>query len=832
MYIAKNKNLWLVALAAGLIGLSSCNKEDMTSPTEPSKNSEYVIVEGTGERVSLEFSGEANLEAFNIQPEQARYLIKGDGTQPRTAPIINLDSHTGKGNAKTLLIRLVDKNEPTKITERIVKADELLIEGSEGKYTFGFTIDVALQEGQSFENGEWYISGIYGGTEANPTQFEFTPRFVSNTEGAAGVDLTTSLVIPWTRVFTRNSPSSDDSNTNIKTGVGRTAMSQLSPKLGRNFSLTLKPDGVLFRVRPVSRLVNNILYSNIRLKTDDITIGTHDYSKPQSINVTDLENGAHPAVTSTTKNYNNTNSLEQVSILNTVSKQGYILPSGDFGRAEILVWGFPVEGQATDNSKKTEVWVHSSGRSGYFTRQDFVWGPQTLIKDDGSDNGLIQKHLVQDIIYAHPSTENRGNNGVQDNTIAKHWRTQPFYQTVKKQAYKRGVAYLILPVVDSELIITERYSAIQDPSEANRIGLIEIYNPTLRSIDLSQYGLARVAATGMEQVTTTNDVFLPSGGGQLVAAYSYGKLFAFPHMGEALVSGYGFWDTDYVFAQGSKYLDAKSNTPTGQLFRHAVVLPFSQSNSSRTTGIGLQGTRSLGSADITATAYNIPSITYYASEVKSEYTTLYRDYSSELGTTAYNASGSNILEPGQTMIILTNAFLDGPGSSIPFEQDIRKAAQQGYCKYVVAMNNAKTKTAEPMNAEAGVMTLGSYDIPLLLKKRNGSAGEYYHLVDGLWTAGNNGSGIGGYLGNKADDTNRGLFNRFVEAKLGNKGGLWEKRSVGGAIFNYPIGFMGSQVEAKPYTIGTDNFANFGVLLFEQQTTPRDASKYTIKWTKK
>lgn len=391
----------------------------------------------------------------------------------------------------------------------------------------------------------------------------------------------------------------------------------------------------------------------------------------------------------------------------------------------------------------------------------------------------------------------------------------------------------MLPVMDSDLIITERYSELQEPSVAQRAGLIEIYNPTLRPIDVSQYGFVRVAATGMETATTSN-VYNEQQDRNIIV-FGKAKLYAFPQTSDPLVSGFGFWDTDMGFSVAPTYKSTVGKVATGQNFRNALVLPFSTALPSRTTGLGLYGTSTM--RGYYSQGGNVATVTYYPSEDRGTYSVKARDFGAELGATAYNAGGSNILEPGQTMIILSNKYLDAgtTAADIPFAEDIRKAAAQGYCKYVVAMNNAQDETAIPLAPEAGVMTLGSYDIPVLVKKRTGAQGEYYHIVDGLWSTGNNSRGIGGYLGYANEgapaETTVGIFNRYVEARLNGKKGLWEKRSVGGAIFNYPIGYSSEQTEARPYTPGTDDFASFGVLLFEQQNTPRNAANYVIKWTK-
>lgn len=840
----------LSLLAVCAVGLSACSKDEPQSQ-QSTPSGKYEIVEGTGEQVILEFGGDIDLSGVTRSDDELRsYLLKEKAGEPHTAPIINLDAH--KTTPRALLIRLVEKGEPTKITELIVGKDidqsSFVIEGTEGKYTFKLKTKVKLQEGQSFARGEWYISGIYGGTVDNPLTFEVLPRFVTDSDGAAGVDLKSdpkggstttngaSLVIPWSRVYTRANPSSDNTVTDPDLGVGATAMSQLSPDLGRNFSLRLQPDGVLLRIRPVSRLVNNILYSNIRLKTGDIAFGVHSYAKPASVTEADLTSGARPQVTTTEKSYNDLKFSEQIATKDH-TLTGFLLPSGDYGRAELLVWGFPKEGQATSAST-TEVYVHSSGRKGHVSRSDGTWTSKSYIVDNGTAHGEVKEFPAQDILYARENWGS-GHGGIQDNIVAKRWDAQPVYQTVRKQAYQRGHAYLILPVLDSDLIITERYSQLQNPSEGKRVGLIEIYNPTLRSIDVSQYGIARVAATGMESATVP-DVYNPTNGATIVPVFEYGKLYAFPSINasSALMSGFGFWDTDYGFAQGTVYDNWRYNVPSGQNFKDALVMPLSTGLPSRTTGIGLQGTRSVA-PDMSATGNNVPKVTYYASDVRSAYVVNYRDFSTDFGGTAYSATGSNLLEPGQTMIVLANWALDNTvtASSIPFYDDIRASVQSGYCKYIVAFNNAQSETATPLEPQAGVMTLGSYDIPVLMKKRTGTQGEYYHLIDGLWSNGNNAYGIAGYLGyaspnGGASTADHGLFNRYVEAKQANATGLWEKRSVGGAIFNYPIGFTAEQVECKPYSPASNNFASFGVLLFDQKTQPRDATKYTIKWKSK
>lgn len=820
---------WLGAFfVAGIVVLSACSKEDTHTeqPSNPSTDSGYKIKEGTGEKVKLEFAGELDLSGMNGTNKDSRaYTLITKNGEYHTAPVIDMEKY--KATPRALLIRLAEESDPTNITEILVT--DLKIEGNRGSYKFSYKKEVALQAGQSFSTGKWYISAIYGGTAANPVDFELTPRFLTDTEGSTtGSDFAgASMVIPWTRIYTKANPSATDTDTNPQTGMSAAAMSQLSPDLGRNTQLRLKPDGVLFRVRPVSRLVDNVLYSNVRVFSQDIVIGTHKYEKPTTLTATELQSGSFPKVTSTAKAYNSTNDAAEAQV-STKDLKGFFLPSGGYGRAELLVWGFPVEGQATDTSKKTEILVVSSGRShssvALYLTHPSRWTTDLKVVEDSSDpdHGKTVPYEAQDIVNSHKIP-------VQDNVIAKRWGAQPAFQKVKKKEYKRGVAYLMLPVVDADVQITERYTSLQGKDTGARYGMIEIYNPTLRNIDISDYALARVACTGMEDANPdTQRSFW-----QQVEAK--GILYAFPVQDPLMKGQQAFVNSDLPFSVSEGTGPATSTT---HLFRDALVLPIGRKlGGSATLGAKIQGTRSL-SSNFQLSTINTPSITPLGSTAKPEYVAWYKDYTTQLGgSTAFNENGSNILEPGQTMIILTNGYRNATdyAATTALINDIKRAIGTKYCKYVVAMNNAQDETAVPLSANAGVLTLGDYDIPMLLKKRTSPEGiVYYHLIDGLWSDGNNAYAIAGYLGYTGKEftvfpDKRGLFYQYIKARVNNKAGLHEKRSVGGAIFNNPIGFEPDQVETLPYSPGTDNFASFGVLLFNQYSAVRDAGKYTQKW---
>lgn len=839
MYTFMNKKNWLVALMGATLALSSCSKEDLVSEQEAIQNSEYKIVEGTGERVTLEISGETDLGDFGAAADGLRYKLSTDFDNLAAVPVINLDEQVGKGKARKLLVRLVEKSEPSKITELIVGADKLEFAGTQGQYTFKLNVEVNLQEGQSFATGEWYISGVYGSTNTNPSVFTHNPtdaKFFTigtNTVEMPGV----SLVIPWTRIYTKAQPSIDDTDKSLDKGVGATAMGQLGPKLGRNFGLRLKPDGVMLRVRPVSNILDNVLITAIRMRTQELVMGTHTYEKPTTVDLADLTGGAYPAVTSVSST-----SDADLEVMNkyqgaATHAAGYIVPAGDYGRLEMFVWGFPKAGVETDESKRTAIWVVSQG---YLTTR---WNSQTKVVDDKTSDGTIEPRATEDVKFFTNNT----NQGIQAQYISERWGQRQLYQKVKKQAFTRGNLYLLLPRVESDLQITERYSHVQDATTGTRYGVIEIYNPTLREIDLNEYGLARVALTGYDSATVPTLGDFPRGATNInhsrYTNINIGDMYAFPVVTEP------YNNRNVSFTKNDLLPDANASR-----LASALVLPLTGKYSSASLGMYINGSAAMWSSPTHAQA---PKMVVTGSADKADYPARYTDYTTALGgAQAYDTSGGrpNILAPGQTMIILTNGYLDNANftnvasnknaSNIPtFFADIKKAVDMGYCKYVVAMNNAKNETAAPLSADAGVMTLGSYDIPLLLKRKTTDAGFYYQLTDGLWSNRPFAAyfGYGSTESTKDDDiynaqvgANKeyGIISQYIKAKNRTNAGLWEKRTPS-HLFNSPVVTeysTGRMTAAQDYSVDdADNFTNFGVRLFEEQRTARNPQNYVVKW---
>lgn len=864
MYTAINKKLYFVAWATSLLVALSCSREEEPSRVEPA-SSKYEIVVGTGERVRLELVGKTDFSAFALQDDVARYALSTKPSEPRTAPLINLDAQVGEGKARKMLVRLVNREEPSKITEVIVGPDELLFEGKEGEYSFKLNLEVNLQEGQSFSSGEWYLSAIYNSTNTddpsvfvhNPTDAKFFTTAASRVE-MPGV----SLVIPWTRVYTKASPSSDDKEQDIKKGVGAAVMGQLSPQLGRNLSLRLKPDGVMLRVRPVSNVIEDILITRIRLRTQELVMGTHSYKKPTVVSVDDLTNGAFPEVTSVSSTAEVDLGHYDKSQADVRHTPGYVLPSGDYGRLEMLVWGFPKVGAESDPNLGTYAWVEARGYLSKRAADGTIWSSQTQVIDDGTSDGTIVNRAEADVRFF----SNGNNQGIQAQYVSERWGERVLYQKIKKQTLKRGSLYLILPRVESDLQITERYSLLQDPSTGRRYGVIEIHNPTLRDIDLNEYGLTRIAVTGYE--SSTHPTLGAYGRGATTGFdtsrftnLNIGEMYAFPQVeANKRINSDDFMNTSTPFQN----LDA---------FAKALVLPFSSKYRSATLGMTAQGSAAMfpfykvnkDKQPTNELRDDVPRTEVLGSTESADYTASYVDYTTLLGgAEPYSIDGTraNILSPGQTMVILSNGYLESDKftdntsnqttDNIPtFFADIRKGVATGFCKYVVAMNNARREDARPLDADAGVLTLGSYDIPVLVKRKqrpNLSSGYYYQLLDGLWTN----APLASYLGYASSGStteqiyqaqlsaneNYGIVSQYIKAKArkertGEHTGVWEKRTPS-LLFNTPFTSdfaTGRMVAAQDFALGqTDNFTNFGVRLFQDQITARRPDSYVVRWS--
>ena len=79
-------------------------------------------------------------------------------------------------------------------------------------------------------------------------------------------------------------------------------------------------------------------------------------------------------------------------------------------------------------------------------------------------------------------------------------------------------------------------------------------------------------------------------------------------------------------------------------------------------------------------------------------------------------------------------------------QTLTRAIEQGYCRYVVALDNGTVKGEdEAYSPNTGTMNFYGFDIPLLVKKSNRKSSQANRIVDGAWYIRNFYNAIGRYI---------------------------------------------------------------------------------------
>jgi len=170
-----------------------------------------------------------------------------------------------------------------------------------------------------------------------------------------------------------------------------------------------------------------------------------------------------------------------------------------------------------------------------------------------------------------------------------------------------------------------------------------------------------------------------------------------------------------------------------------------------------------------------------------ENTTLVRDFSSILGSQPVQPGGKNVLGPGQTIVLLSSRYAKssvamnksnrGIINGVPYLfQTLTRAIEQGYCRYVVALDNGKVKGEdEAYSPNTGTMNFYGFDIPLLVKKSNRKSSQANRIVDGAWYIRNFYNAIGRYIWTTTSPAQlRQIFPPYVfnQPNLTNSGYLY------------------------------------------------------------
>lgn len=287
-----------------------------------------------------------------------------------------------------------------------------------------------------------------------------------------------------------------------------------------------------------------------------------------------------------------------------------------------------------------------------------------------------------------------------------------------------------------------------EPTSKKGYGMIEIYNPTRSDIDLSDYGIVRIAIPKLLDAEALKQYGTPS---------NDARVCVFPNVSDQLkdqlFTNRGVHNADDDATAG---FNVGNISPSrGTLLANALVQPldFVSGLSPKWPGLSLgtyykrkNNTSALVTVETLPTPQNYP-----------QNTTFVRDFSSILGSKAIQPGGKNVLGPGQTIVLLSSRYAKssvamnksnrGMINGVPYLfQTLTRAIDKGYCRYVVALDNGKVKGEdEAYSPNTGTMNFYGFDIPLLVKKSNRKSSQANRIVDGAWYIRNFYNATGRYI---------------------------------------------------------------------------------------
>ena len=734
---------------------ASCTKEDLNNKTNTLSEQEQAP---QGAVVTVDFSGEAQL-MLPVESDQpngdARYLVKVK--KDEAAPIGFTISDEELRNPKKLTLYIAErsdvKSNRKNASVTTLSVTPTLTKQDNGTYTIGYKGTVQLQgAGQSFEHGEWYICGVYGAVSATDTQAQSRWRnhFILSQSEQSKVEFDYPLVCGWTRLYTKGSP---DLTAGSKTGGSREEIGG-STDFGRNLRLKFTPDGVLLRIKIRSNLIENVPISQLNISSTEFKLMAKPpvYNTPGKgvnglLEESYLTSGKNPF-----PDDHRNRDRDDMTIYLEKDRSYKLLPGGRYCDDIIYCWVYPKDiYHASDTKTLFSIPIKTL--------------PEPLYRTINVSGYDIHKEPISSPEYPAPgrvpsvSPYFAGNYneeyGFPELQLAKRPSTDP---------YRLGHCYTVPLTVSSDLLISEiaNYqegrpvwniwgpSWKNEPTSKKGYGMIEIYNPTRSDIDLSDYGIVRIAIPKLLDAEALKQYGTPSNDAQVCVFPNVSNLLK-----DQLFTHRGVGNEDDDATAG---FNVGNISPSrGTLLANALVQPldFVSGLSPKWPGLSL-GTYYKRKDKTSAYGYvsveTLPNPQSYP-----ENTTLVRDFSSILGSQPVQPGGKNVLGPGQTIVLLSSRYAKssvamdkanrGMINGVPYLfETLTKAIEQGYCRYVVALDNGKVKGEdEAYSANTGTMNFYGFDIPLLVKKSNRKSSQANRIVDGAWYIRNFYNAIGRYI---------------------------------------------------------------------------------------
>lgn len=802
----------------------SCTKEDLNRQTIAPSEQEQAP---QGAVVTVDFSGEAvlTLPVETEQPKEGgRYLVKVK--KDEAAPIGFTISDEELRNPKKLTLYIAERSDVSSngknASVTTLSVTPTLTKQDDGTYTIGYKGAVQLQgAGQSFEHGEWYICGVYGAVSPTDTQAQSRWRnhFILSQSEQSNVEFDYPLVCGWTRLYTKGSP---DLTAGSKTGGSREEIGG-STDFGRNLRLKFTPDGVLLRIKIRSNLIENVPISELNISSTEFKLmdkppvyNTPGKGKNGLLEESYLTSGKNPF-----PDDHRNRDRDYMTIYLAENRAFKLLSGGRYYDDIIYCWVYPKDIYYASNTETLFSIPIKTLPEPLYRMTNVTGGNIQSERISSPEYGKYQLGIGPQPVAPHFAGNYNEEYGFPELQLAKRPSTNP---------YRLGHCYTVSLTVSSDLIVSEVANYQEgrkewvggqpewknEPISKKGYGMIEIYNPTRSDIDLSDYGIVRIAIPRLIDAEVHKKYDNPS---------NDARVCVFPNVSDQL--------KDQLFTHrgvGNEDDDAKVGfnvgniSPSrGTLLANALVQPldFVSGLSPKWPGLSL-GTyyKRKDNTSANVTVETLPTPQSYPQN-----TTFVRDFSSILGSKPVQPGGKNVLGPGQTIVLLSSRYAKssvamnksnrGLIDGVPYLfQTLTRAIDQGYCRYVVALDNGKVKGEdEAYSPNTGTMNFYGFDIPLLVKKSNRKSSQANRIVDGAW-----------YIRNFYNATGRYMWLLVVPAQL--------RQIYPPYVFNQPNLANSNYLHGKG--LHGDQYIelrvdNFGVDMQSRLDQPYNADNYKRFW---
>ncbi|WP_455075797.1 hypothetical protein [Porphyromonas catoniae] len=802
----------------------SCTKEDLNRQTIAPSEQEQAP---QGAVVTVDFSGEAvlTLPVETEQPKEGgRYLVKVK--KDEAAPIGFTISDEELRNPKKLTLYIAERSDVSSngknASVTTLSVTPTLTKHDDGTYTIGYKGAVQLQgAGQSFEHGEWYICGVYGAVSPTDTQAQSRWRnhFILSQSEQSNVEFDYPLVCGWTRLYTKGSP---DLTAGSKTGGSREEIGG-STDFGRNLRLKFTPDGVLLRIKIRSNLIENVPISELNISSTEFKLmdkppvyNTPGKGKNGLLEESYLTSGKNPF-----PDDHRNRDRDYMTIYLAENRAFKLLSGGRYYDDIIYCWVYPKDIYYASNTETLFSIPIKTLPEPLYRMTNVTGGNIQSERISSPEYGKYQLGIGPQPVAPHFAGNYNEEYGFPELQLAKRPSTNP---------YRLGHCYTVSLTVSSDLIVSEVANYQEgrkewvggqpewknEPISKKGYGMIEIYNPTRSDIDLSDYGIVRIAIPRLIDAEVHKKYDNPS---------NDARVCVFPNVSDQLKDqlfthrGVGNEDDDAT----AGFNVGNISPSRGTLLANALVQPldFVSGLSPKWPGLSL-GTyyKRKDNTSANVTVETLPTPQSYPQN-----TTFVRDFSSILGSKPVQPGGKNVLGPGQTIVLLSSRYAKssvavkksnrGLIDGVPYLfQTLTRAIDQGYCRYVVALDNGKVKGEdEAYSPNTGTMNFYGFDIPLLVKKSNRKSSQANRIVDGAW-----------YIRNFYNATGRYMWLLVVPAQL--------RQIYPPYVFNQPNLANSNYLHGKG--LHGDQYIelrvdNFGVDMQSRLDQPYNADNYKRFW---